>query len=140
MNSTLKLFWDQIHDIPAGYYSEALAKQLGKNALVVEIIEMGWDLSLRAQSRKARVQSSIWLLEGGIRDGYFDGNRTSKGKICSALNSSGKKAQIDPVLGFCLEGITSSERDGKKPIEEQQFSMDHDAEEGILIGEEGEKR
>lgn len=23
-------FWDQIHDIPAGYYSEALAKQLGE--------------------------------------------------------------------------------------------------------------
>ncbi|MBA0620679.1 hypothetical protein Godav_006374, partial [Gossypium davidsonii] len=34
-----------------------------KMALGVEIIEMGWDLSLRAHSRRARAQSSIWLRE-----------------------------------------------------------------------------
>ncbi|KAL1157098.1 hypothetical protein V6Z11_A08G133000 [Gossypium hirsutum] len=56
------------------------------------------------------------------------------------MNNS-EKVQIDPFLGFCLERITStSKRDGKKPLEENQISMDHDVEEGILIGEEGKKR
>ncbi|MBA0636123.1 hypothetical protein Godav_029878 [Gossypium davidsonii] len=32
-----------------------------KMALGVEITEMGWDISLRAQSRRARAQSSVWL-------------------------------------------------------------------------------
>ncbi|KAG8500503.1 hypothetical protein CXB51_004519 [Gossypium anomalum] len=179
---------ERIHDIPAGYYSEALAKQLGefiglfleydganmgkgyqnflrvriqldvrsplkrkkqiidsfceaKMALGTEITEMGWDLSLRAQSRKARAQSSIWLRKekGGIRDGYFNGNKTSKQKTWGVMNNSGKKEQIDPVLGFSLEGITSSKREGKKPVDENQISMDHDAEEGNIIGEEGNK-
>ncbi|MBA0818648.1 hypothetical protein Gohar_003642 [Gossypium harknessii] len=41
----------------------------------VEIGEMGWDLSLRAQSRRAQVMSSVWLREEG---GFSDGNKGDK--------------------------------------------------------------
>ncbi|MBA0637692.1 hypothetical protein Godav_029379 [Gossypium davidsonii] len=32
-------------------------------ALGVEVGEMGWDLSLRAQSRRALAMNSVWLRE-----------------------------------------------------------------------------
>ncbi|KAG8501437.1 hypothetical protein CXB51_003768 [Gossypium anomalum] len=100
----LSPFWVQIHDIPAGFFSEALAKQLGdfigtfmeydganmekgdsfceaRMALGVETTEMGWDLSLRAQTRRARAQNSVWLCEDdeGIRGGISTA-RLPKGK------------------------------------------------------------
>ncbi|MBA0754247.1 hypothetical protein Gogos_020268 [Gossypium gossypioides] len=68
----------EIHDIPGGFFSKRLAIQLGnfigtfmeydgsnlaKMALGVEVAEMRWDLSLRAQSRRALAMNSIWLRE-----------------------------------------------------------------------------
>ncbi|KAA3488484.1 reverse transcriptase [Gossypium australe] len=110
-----------IHDVPAGFYSEALARQLGdfiglflkydganmgkgyQNFLRVRI-----QLDVRAQSRKARSKSSIWLREE---------ERGTRGNT-----------------------LTSSKKDGKQPLEEDKSLMDHDAKEGFLIGVEGKKR
>ncbi|KAH1048208.1 hypothetical protein J1N35_038992 [Gossypium stocksii] len=52
-------------------------------ALGVEITEMGWDLSLIAQSRKAQARSIVWLREEekGIRDGI----RIDEGRTWEAL-------------------------------------------------------
>lgn len=36
-----------------------------KMALGVEVAEMGWDLTLRAQSRRALAMISVWLCEEG---------------------------------------------------------------------------
>lgn len=43
-----------------------------KMMLGVEIAEMGWDLSLRAQSRRALSMNSIWLREEG--EGKLEGS------------------------------------------------------------------
>ncbi|MBA0553635.1 hypothetical protein Golob_012799, partial [Gossypium lobatum] len=72
-------FWIQVHKVPPSFFNEALARQLGdflgtylddsfcpaKMALGVEIVELGWDLSLKAQSRKACAINSMWLREEG---------------------------------------------------------------------------
>ncbi|MFQ6623906.1 hypothetical protein Gotur_004234 [Gossypium turneri] len=42
-------FWVQIHEVPPGF----------------DVAEMGWDLSLRAQSRRSLAMSSVWLREDG---------------------------------------------------------------------------
>lgn len=42
-------------------------------ALGMETSEMGWDLSLRAQSRRALTMNSVWLIEEG--DWKTNGNR-----------------------------------------------------------------
>ncbi|KAK5841691.1 hypothetical protein PVK06_004013 [Gossypium arboreum] len=85
----------RIHDIPIGFFSERLAVQLenfigvfmeydgsklgkenwrlgpsdsfcdGKIALGVEVAEIGWDSTLRAQSRRALAMISVWLCEEG---------------------------------------------------------------------------
>ncbi|MBA0590439.1 hypothetical protein Gorai_019144 [Gossypium raimondii] len=73
-------FWIQIHDVPQGFRSEAMARQLGdflgkfvkydnaslgkaRMPLRVEVAKMGWDLSLRAQSKRALTMNIIWLKE-----------------------------------------------------------------------------
>ncbi|MBA0799157.1 hypothetical protein Gohar_009689 [Gossypium harknessii] len=79
----------QIHEVTTGFFNGVLARQLGdflekyveydsinldrgynrhndsfcqaKMALGFEVAEIGWDLSLRAQSRRALATSSVWL-------------------------------------------------------------------------------
>ncbi|KAH1072285.1 hypothetical protein J1N35_024613 [Gossypium stocksii] len=41
-------------------------------ALGVEVAEMGWDLTLKAQSRQAMAMNSVWLKKGG--EGVKNGN------------------------------------------------------------------
>ncbi|XP_052483022.1 uncharacterized protein LOC128036167 [Gossypium raimondii] len=67
-----------------------------------EIEEMGWDFSLRAQSRRAQAMSSAWLREEGGPLG-----RSSREEFRS--NEDWRKARKfenipDPILGFNLEG------------------------------------
>ncbi|MBA0701421.1 hypothetical protein Goari_027275 [Gossypium aridum] len=95
-------FWVQVHKVPPSFFNEALAKQLGdflgtylddsfypaKMALGVEIVELGWDLSLKAQSKKDCAISSVWLRE--------EGNNINKGNNFGCFESgdrswSGKK-------------------------------------------------
>ncbi|MBA0755004.1 hypothetical protein Gogos_021951, partial [Gossypium gossypioides] len=72
----------------------------------VEIAEMGWDLSIRAQSQRALTMNSIWLREEGegVTGGILEGNRGfAKGpQRMEHMKSYGKA--VDPVLGFNLEG------------------------------------
>ncbi|MBA0862379.1 hypothetical protein Goshw_007750, partial [Gossypium schwendimanii] len=42
-------------------------------ALGVEVADMGWDLSLQAQSRRALAMNTVWLREEG--EGDWGGNR-----------------------------------------------------------------
>ncbi|MBA0736544.1 hypothetical protein Gogos_010086, partial [Gossypium gossypioides] len=58
-------FWVQVHDLPPGFFSELVAKHFCLARLDNEGKEMdlGWDLSLRAQSRRVVVVNSIWLRE-----------------------------------------------------------------------------
>lgn len=49
---------------------------------------------------------------------------------------------INPILGFSLEGRLSAFDKSKGSIEmdHSQNAMEHDLEEGVIIGEEGKKR
>ncbi|KAA3459484.1 reverse transcriptase [Gossypium australe] len=84
-----------------------------KMLLGMEVAEMGWDLSLRAQSRRAVTTSSVWLREEEI--GQTRGNTEDKTIIeddarvgNSQMAKHGKF--IDPVLGFNLEGRKAWEK------------------------------
>ncbi|KAA3479890.1 hypothetical protein EPI10_020367 [Gossypium australe] len=96
--------------------------------LGVEIAEMGWDLALRAQSRRAQAMSSVWLREeGGV-----------VGDISKGDNSRGNSGWG----GFNLEGKRAPSRLEKDStlIGQIQTAMDHDLENEVAIREEGKKR
>ncbi|KAG8503265.1 hypothetical protein CXB51_001222 [Gossypium anomalum] len=83
-----------------------------KMALVVDIAEMGWDLSLRVQSRRAQAMNSFWLQEeGGVLGGIDIGG-----------NSQGNSGEKNLLSG------------------QIQTAMDLDLEDDVVIGEEGKKR
>ncbi|XP_052874823.1 uncharacterized protein LOC128280638 [Gossypium arboreum] len=112
--------------------------------LGMEAADMGLDLTLRAQSRKARAMNSIWLREVG--DVKVDGSNDSKGLIVNGMwraenrKSCGRK--VDPILGFNIEGDSSASSERLKRVWPGQIHtfMDHDMEDTALIGEEGKKR
>lgn len=82
-----------------------------KMTLGVEVAEMGWDLSLRAQTRRALAMKSIWLREDGegkIRD---DGGRMvgEGNRFWRKKDKRSCVKPVDPVLGFNLaEGSLGS--------------------------------
>lgn len=76
-----------------------------KMNLEVEIIEMGWDLCIKAQSRRALSMNSVWLREevdGDKRgtDTEFRGFRIGQQQLGWKIKY-GKS--VDPILGFNLE-------------------------------------
>ncbi|KAG8488849.1 hypothetical protein CXB51_016747 [Gossypium anomalum] len=95
-------------------------------ALGVEIAKLGWDLLLRAQSRRALAMNSVWLREEG--EGGMQGNREGK--------------PSDLILGVNLEGkIELLNPKGDKQLIPSVFTdMEQDLEEGVLMGEEEKKR
>ncbi|MBA0818124.1 hypothetical protein Gohar_019444, partial [Gossypium harknessii] len=106
-------------------------------ALGVEVAEMGWDLSLRAQSRRALAMNSVWLRE---EEEDWGGNKEEiqvlDPKTRDSMRSLGQSRNIDPILGFNLEGQSSI-------FKKDDFSynlMDHDIEDRVLTVEEGKKR
>ncbi|PPR90345.1 hypothetical protein GOBAR_AA30336 [Gossypium barbadense] len=77
-------------------------------ALGTDVEEMGWDLSLRAQSRRALAMNSVWQRE---EEEEWRGN---KGKTPVLGHSTrypgrilGQNKNIDPILGFNLGGQSS---------------------------------
>ncbi|KAL1086194.1 hypothetical protein V6Z11_D08G101000 [Gossypium hirsutum] len=111
-----------------------------KMNLGVEITEMGWEISIRAQSRRSLSMNSIWLREegdgdNGGTDAEFGGFRMGK-KHPRWKTKYGKS--IDPVLGFNLEGGSSYVVRGKENLTPN--AMDQDLEDIALVGEEGKKR
>ncbi|MBA0772686.1 hypothetical protein Gotri_008024 [Gossypium trilobum] len=148
---------ERIHDIPAGLFSERLAIQLSnfigtfiddsfceaKMALGVEVAGMGWDLSLRAQSRRALAMNSVWLRKEG--EGDWGGNREGIQVLGSSVRALRRNMEqssnIDPILGFNLEGKLSTFNGGENSLMGQSHtSMDYDLEDRVLIGEEGKKK
>ncbi|PPR82274.1 hypothetical protein GOBAR_AA38441 [Gossypium barbadense] len=65
-------------------------------ALGVEIAEMGWHLSLRAQSRRALAMNSIWLREEDM--GELGGNREGSQVPRNSLWDIVKKRGIARLL------------------------------------------
>ncbi|MBA0737116.1 hypothetical protein Gogos_010592, partial [Gossypium gossypioides] len=106
----------------------------------VEIGEMGWDLSLRAQSRRAQAMSSVWLREEG---GYADRNNRDELKGNRDWRKARKFESIpDPILGFNLEGKGFSSGLGgmRKVIDNNHMAMEHDLENEVVVCDEGKKR
>ncbi|MBA0701550.1 hypothetical protein Goari_022602 [Gossypium aridum] len=72
----------------------------------VEIAKIGWDLSIRAQSRRALSMNSVWLREDGegATGVMHEVNRGfARGLQRMECNKSYGKA-VDPILGFNVEG------------------------------------
>ncbi|KAL1096257.1 hypothetical protein V6Z11_D06G211500 [Gossypium hirsutum] len=106
-------------------------------AVGVEVRVMGWDLSLRAQSRRALVMNSGWLQE---EEEDWDGTKEEGQVLRSSTRVSkrrlGQHRNIDPILRFNLEGQSSTFKKGESPY----TSMDHDSEDRVLTLEEEKKR
>ncbi|KAK5794296.1 hypothetical protein PVK06_035516 [Gossypium arboreum] len=115
-----------------------------KMSLGVEIAELGWDLSLRAQSCRALSMNSIWLRgeDEEHREGDKRSNWVPRNRIWNADNNGKSGKVIDPVLGFNMEGGSLSLDSQKENIQSElmQTRIEHDLEDGVLIGEEGKKR
>lgn len=77
-----------------------------KITLGVEVAEMGWDLSLQAQSRRALTMTSIWLRDdrGGIMGGVGENNRGCRSGQWTVENKKRYVKIMDLVLRFNLEG------------------------------------
>ncbi|KAG8482891.1 hypothetical protein CXB51_024214 [Gossypium anomalum] len=112
--------------------------------LGVEVAEFGWDLSLRAQSRRTLSMTSIWLREEGEgkNEDQWNGNRALRNQIWTEESAERGGSNIDPTLGFNLEGRISSFGKSKRNMEvnHSQTAMEHDLEKGVIFGEEGKKR
>ncbi|MBA0722743.1 hypothetical protein Golax_003394 [Gossypium laxum] len=110
----------------------------------VETKEMGWDLTLRAQSHRAQMMTSVWLREE--REGQGQGNngkRQFMGNNSRDLAKNRDSSEnIDPILGINLVGRGSQtwEENGNWSGNMKNRLMEHDLEDEVLIGEEGKKR
>ncbi|MBA0604942.1 hypothetical protein Godav_017565 [Gossypium davidsonii] len=66
-----RFFSYDIHRVPTGFFNGVLERQLGDFLRKYveydsfEVVEMGWDLSLRGQSRRALAMNNVWVREGG---------------------------------------------------------------------------
>ncbi|TYI28973.1 hypothetical protein ES332_A05G282700v1 [Gossypium tomentosum] len=115
-----------------------------KMLLGVEFAELGWDLSLRARSRRVLSMNSVWLRKENDSQREREGENCwgSMRKLLDDLIKGGDGMTIDLVLGFKLEGVSST-LDWKNVNLSSDFShsvMENDMEDGILIGEERKKR
>ncbi|KAK5770923.1 hypothetical protein PVK06_047086 [Gossypium arboreum] len=79
-------------------------------ALDVEIVVIGWDLSLGVQSRRALALSSVWLHKGGEgeKGGNFYGSWAPGNRLWDVRDKSGYANGIDLVLGINLEENSTS--------------------------------
>lgn len=107
-------------------------------------IEIGWDLSLRAPSRRALSMNSIWLREedeGGKGGGWME-NRFKEMSSRNGISKDNKRNSLDPILGFNLEGRgTTMEKPKENSWLYKKYTlMDHYLEDEVLMGEEGKKR
>lgn len=68
--------------------------------LGVEVADMGWDLSLRAQSRRALLMTSIWLREEG------EGNNGGQWNGSKVLKDRSREERTVGKCGGVLEQIT----------------------------------
>lgn len=115
-----------------------------KMLIGVEVANMGWDLSTRAQSRRTLTMNSVWQREDGegITGGIQEGNRrvAREPQRMKHMKSFGKT--VDPVLGFNLEGsfLCDGAKQGRPLTDQAHDAMDHDLKDAALAGEEGEKR
>ncbi|KAH1130335.1 hypothetical protein J1N35_001713 [Gossypium stocksii] len=80
-------------------------------ALGVEVAEIGWDLSLRAQSRRALMMTSVWLREEG----------------------EGEWAEITRERWVFIPWKEGGNLSGSHI----HTLLEHDLEDGVLVGEEG---
>ncbi|MBA0601346.1 hypothetical protein Gorai_004526, partial [Gossypium raimondii] len=100
-----------------------------------ENVEMGWDLSPRAQSRKVTMMSSFWLKE----EGEGEPQRGKVGRENKESVRKGSSLKMDLVLGINLDKDVRDTFDmvGNTVKNKGQVDMDHDGEENPIEGGEG---
>ncbi|PPR92145.1 hypothetical protein GOBAR_AA28527 [Gossypium barbadense] len=89
------VFWAQIHNLPSGFITEGMTRQLGdfigcykreflSSAINIkdQKVEFGWDLSLRATLRRGGQLTSKWLREESENEKWenidIDGENTAR--------------------------------------------------------------
>ncbi|KAK5843315.1 hypothetical protein PVK06_005768 [Gossypium arboreum] len=107
MKSTIANLWHpvrgvQIRDL--GEKSDSFCE--AKMALGVEVAEMGCDITLWAQSRRALTMKSVWLREEGeeVWGENQEGPPMSGNNLGIPDTILGVRSNIDPILRINLEG------------------------------------
>ncbi|MBA0783398.1 hypothetical protein Gotri_001119 [Gossypium trilobum] len=140
IRSTMANLWHpvrgvQIRDL--GEKSDSFCE--AKMALGAETKEMGWDLLIRAQSRRAQMMTSVWLREEC--EGQGRGNnkewQTKEVNVRDPMDNMGNCEFLDPILGINLVG--REYHTGSKYKNEsgnlENSSMEHDLEDDVIVGE-----
>ncbi|MBA0805411.1 hypothetical protein Gohar_004927 [Gossypium harknessii] len=87
--------------------------------------------------------NSVWQREEGEGDwcGNREGIQVLGSSVRALRRNMGKSSNIDPILGFNLEGKLSTFNEGENSLMGQSHtSMDYDLEDSVLIGDEGKKK
>ncbi|KAG8473060.1 hypothetical protein CXB51_034996 [Gossypium anomalum] len=136
-------FWVQVHDLPLGFFSKAIAKQLDNFVghsdkfcptrlnLKGEIMEFGWSISLKVVIGRAISASNVWLREEGddpinpqtffLMETNLDGMRIGKvRRKCGFKNEIDVQAEVSRgglmviLTRFCMLIRRLEEFQGKK--------------------------
>ncbi|MBA0683669.1 hypothetical protein Goari_025306 [Gossypium aridum] len=106
-------------------------------------LPLGGDLSFKAQSMRVAAMNSVWLREEG--DGELQEMNQGQPNLWRNLRDRIKRESgmtINPILGFNLEGVMSSDfmnyRESLKGL--GQMDMAHDLEESLIESADGKKR
>ncbi|KAG8489932.1 hypothetical protein CXB51_015974 [Gossypium anomalum] len=113
--------WIQVHDLPLGFFRDSMAvqfenfigrfleydmKQLSNGLQYgIQELEMGWDLSLGAQGRKASIVNSIWFRGEGEHN-FFGKSRFGQFSSQQSSQNKGKESggNFNFLFGINLEG------------------------------------
>ncbi|MBA0638360.1 hypothetical protein Godav_025136 [Gossypium davidsonii] len=92
--------WVQVHDVPIGHSDSFYETRM---EVGVETAEMGWDLSIRAQSRRAQLMTRVWLREEGMGYHIGEGSGNGRGNMENSLMEHDLKDEV--IIGhsdsFC---------------------------------------
>lgn len=102
-----------------------------------EAIEMGWNLTLRAPTRRALAMSNVWLKEDhmGSDLGGPSTMRNDGGRSLVVAKSMSPSMRVDPILGINLKGA----RQDELGVINDTGDMDHDLEDQMIIRGDGKK-
>ncbi|MBA0781735.1 hypothetical protein Gotri_002627 [Gossypium trilobum] len=102
-------------------------------AIEVEFVKFGWDMSLKAQSRRYLAMNSLWLYDEG--EGMNEVNFEGDFNLPLSLERDSSKFQGQLDMEHDSEGYGIEGRDGEKRPKREVVSPNGSKEFGTLLGE-----
>ncbi|MBA0752546.1 hypothetical protein Gogos_001373 [Gossypium gossypioides] len=138
MRSTMANLWHPVRGVQItdlGEKSDSFCET--RMEVGVETAEMGWDLSIWAQSRRAQLMTNVWLREECERLGKrINGEQQNWGAQLRSPMENSSRGTFDLVLGVNLvgRGYHTGEGNGNGRGNMGNSLMEHDLEDEMIIG------